>query len=218
MIKNTLMCLALLTATTCGNTANADFIFSFDASTPGSDSVAEGVGGNVTLGVFARLDTAGDSTNDTFDSYDLYFDLFGDGNAPFPTGVTFASPSVTPGAEFDNSAVNPSNATTTLIAEADLHVSADRDGFQFTTADTKLFDINLEIDSSVSAGAYSISFRDDSGFLAAVNNDGDNFVNSNPDALDFQSGSFVVVSAIPEPSALALLLMSMVGVVARRNR
>ena len=219
MIKKTFICLALFASVTCGNIANADLIFSFDESTPGSgsDRVIEGEGGNITLGVFARLAIDGDTSIDTFESYDLFIDIGADGMG-LPDGVGFGTPRVMAGEVFSNSAENIGSAGTLPLAIADLHISADRAPFVFTTTNTKLFDINLLIDSSTPAGEFAISFRDDSGFLAAVNDGADNLVNTNPEALDFQTGSVIVASAVPEPSSLTLLLLVMAGVGVRRFR
>ncbi|TWT91732.1 PEP-CTERM sorting domain-containing protein [Stieleria varia] len=197
--------------------ANAAITFRFSESTPGSDTVVAGIGGRVTIGLYATSD---ELDVQSIDSFDLYIDMLGDGNVadPVVTGFVFANPAVTAGAIFSNSTVNPANAFTIPVANADLQVSADRELFNFTATPTKLFDLNIDVASTVAAGNYSIAFRDDSGALAAVNNTGNNLLFTQPAQIQFLGGTISVVSAVPEPTSFSLLALTGVVCLIRRRR
>ncbi|TWU06417.1 PEP-CTERM sorting domain-containing protein [Stieleria varia] len=188
--------------------AHAAITVSIDASSAGSDIVFADTGGTINMGVFATTDGAGVIA---FDSFDLFFDIGIDGNGMPDPGITFSATPVTPGAVFSNSAVNPGNLVTTSVAlaDADIHISADRGLYDFAAeagvgTPVRLFDLNLDIAPGTAAGTYTIRHRDNSGALLAVNDGGTNLYATQPAEFTLGSGSFTV-TAVPEPSSIPVL-------------
>jgi len=171
----------------------------------------EGAGGLVSLGVFASTDGSGVTT---FDSFDLFFDIGGDGTNSVAPIFAFPANPVIAGTVFTNAAVNPSTDVTSPLANADLQVSADRGPFTFLLTETKLFDFIFNVDANAPSGDYAVTIRDDSGFLAAINNGGNNLLLDQPGQFTFTPGSFSVTAvAVPEPSTVLLLACAGVTVV-----
>lgn len=207
---------AVVLCTTLAMTANAAITIRIGETSPGSASVMEGAGGLVSLGVFASTNKSGVTT---FDSFDLFFDIGGDGTNTVAPIFSFPANPVIAGAVFTNAAVNPSTADTSPIANADLQVSADRAPFTFALTETKLFDFIFNVDTNAPAGHYAVTIRDDSGFLAAINNGGDNLLLNQPGQFTFTPGSFSVNAvAVPEPSTVLLLACTGGAVVFNRFR
>ena len=218
MISPVFKTLVLLGAVVVSSSAYADLTIRIGESTPGSATFNEGDGGQAVIGVFASSDG---TAPDTFDSFDLFVDLLGDGaGVSALQGFTFAAAPVVPGAVFTNAAVNPSSMAISPLANADLQVSADRAPFQFGTTETKLFDLFIDVNAAVPAGTFAVQFRDDSGFgLQAINNAGENLLLSQPGAITLLPGVITInVAAVPEPSSLSLLAFASVGMIVRRRR
>jgi hypothetical protein len=205
---------AVVLCTTLAMTANAAITIRIGETSPGSASVMEGTGGLVSLGVFASTNGSGVTT---FDSFDLFFDIGGDGTNTVAPIFSFPANPVIAGAVFTNAAVNPSTDVTSPLANADLQVSADRAPFTFALTETKLFDFIFNVDANASVGDYAVTIRDDSGFLAAINNGGVNLLADQPNQFIFTPGSFSV-TAVPEPSTVLFLACAGGAVVFNRFR
>lgn len=190
-------------------TTNQAFSALIVTISPGAASYS--VGSTVQMNVFVTSTLASESIT----GFDLTFDLQGPGGsnvgAGLPTGIQRNS-----SAFLTNAFILPVSplAGTTVQANplgTDVYISAEGVA-TFNQSSTRVFTLNFDVGAGAADGTYELRIPN-----SIVNNFYDN--NADPIANSvYNTGSFLVVSAVPEPSSMALVGLMFAGAVGFQRR
>ena len=169
------------------------------------------VGSTVSLNVFVSTDTGTQAIN----GFDLTFDMRGVGGAnlgtSLPTGITQSAGFITNALLLPAGPLGGTSLQATPDALTDVYITAD--GLTtFTTAPIRIFTLNFDIGASAATGAYAFNF-----VPSPINNFYD-LASVEIAPVTFNNGSFLVITAVPEPSSMVLVGLVMAGAAGIRHR